>query len=169
MFRRANRDFQATSQRRYTTLTAPKTWTCNKSPPTSPNSTMTLIVMAAASPSTAICIAQYRPLHGSSYIGTPQWLAKKQAVVNIKNTSDAKCFVWSVLAALHPSAINTNRLYNYRPHENTLNTSGITFPMPIKDIPKFEKQNPSISVMPMWACIACLVISVGGVCGRCWS
>ena len=78
-----------------------------------------------------------------------QWLAKKQAVVNIKNTSDAKCFVWSVLAALHPSAINTNRLYNYRPHENTVNTSGITFPMPTKDIPKFEKRNPSISVMDM--------------------
>ena len=36
-----------------------------------------------------ICIAQYRPLHGSSYIATPQWLAKKRAIVNIKNTSDS--------------------------------------------------------------------------------
>jgi len=25
------------------------------------------------------------------------------------------------------------------------------------------------SCRPMGACIACLVISVGGVCGRCWS
>jgi len=40
-----------------------------------------------------ISIAQYRPLHGSSYIATPPWLAKKRAVVNIKNTSDSKCFV----------------------------------------------------------------------------
>jgi len=64
-----------------------------------------------------ICIAQYRPLHGSSYIATPQWLAKKRAVVNIKNTSDSKCFVWSVLAALHPAARNPDQLYNYKPHE----------------------------------------------------
>jgi len=36
-----------------------------------------------------ICIAQYRPLHGSSYIATPSWLAKKRAVINVKNTSDS--------------------------------------------------------------------------------
>ena len=28
------------------------------------------------------------------------------------------------------------------PRKHSLNTSGLTFPMPIKDIPKFEKQNP---------------------------
>ena len=93
-----------------------------------------------------ICIAQYRPLHGSSYIATPQWLAKKRAVVNIKNTSDSKCFVWSVLAALHPGARDPNRVYIYKPQQNTLNTSGLTFPIPVKDIPKFEKQTPSISI-----------------------
>jgi len=32
------------------------------------------------------------------------------------------------------------QLYNYKPHENSLNTSGLTF------VPKFEKQNPSISI-----------------------
>ena len=30
-------------------------------------------------------------------------------------------------------------------HQNSLNLSGLTFPMPIREIPKFEKQNPSIS------------------------
>jgi len=34
-----------------------------------------------------ICITQYHPLHGSSYIPTPQWLAKKQAIVNVKTPS----------------------------------------------------------------------------------
>jgi len=77
-----------------------------------------------------ICIAQYRPLHGSSYIATPQWLAKKRAIVNIKNTSDSKCFVWSVLAALHPGAINPNRLSNYKPHENTGTLPASPFPWP---------------------------------------
>ena len=86
-----------------------------------------------------LCVTQYRPLHGSSYISTPQWLAKKKCTVNVKNTSDSKCFVWSVLAALHPAAHNPDRLSNYKPYENTVDISGLTFPLPVKDIPKFEK------------------------------
>ena len=91
-----------------------------------------------------LCIFQYRPLHGFSFVFTPQWLAKKQAVINVKNTSDSKSFVWSVLAALYPGARNPNRLSNYKPYENTLDILG--FILPVKDKPKFEKQNPSISV-----------------------
>ena len=40
-----------------------------------------------------LCIFQYRPLHGFSFVFTPQWLAKKQAVINVKNTSDCKSSV----------------------------------------------------------------------------
>ena len=39
-----------------------------------------------------LSITQYRPLHGSSYIQTPKWLANKKCTVNVK-----KCFVWSRL------------------------------------------------------------------------
>jgi len=66
-------------------------------------------------------------------------------MVNVKNF-DSKCFVWSVLAALHPDAHDPNRLSNCVDYENTLNISGLTFPLAVKDVPKFEKQNPSISV-----------------------
>jgi len=93
-----------------------------------------------------ICVAQYCPLHGSSYIATPQWLAKKHAVISVNNTSDSKCFAWSVLAALHPGAHYSDRLFTYKSHEYTLNTSGLTFPIPFKDIPKFEKQHRCISI-----------------------
>jgi len=31
-------------------------------------------------------------------------------------------------------------------YENTLDISGLSFPLAVKDVPKFEKQNPSISV-----------------------
>ena len=34
-----------------------------------------------------LCISKYRPLHGSTYIPTPQWLSKKKCVVNVKNLS----------------------------------------------------------------------------------
>ena len=71
-------------------------------------------------------------------------LPKKEAVINVKNTSDSKTFVWSVLAALHPGARKPNRLSNYKPYENTLDI--LVFILPVKDKPKFEKQNPSISV-----------------------
>ena len=92
-----------------------------------------------------LCITHYRPLHESTYIPTPQWLAKKHCVVNVKN-SDPKCFLWSVLAALLPPKYNSERMYNYKPYENSLDISGLTFPLAVKDVPKFEKQNPSISV-----------------------
>ena len=71
------------------------------------------------------------PLHGYSYVPTPRWLAKKQVFI-VKNTSDSKCFVCSVLAVLHPGARNPNRLYNYKPYENTLDIFGLTFLLPCK-------------------------------------
>ena len=36
---------------------------------------------------------------GSSYIPLPDWLAKKKAIINPKN-SDLKCFKWAVIAAM---------------------------------------------------------------------
>jgi len=92
-----------------------------------------------------LCISKYRPLHGSTYIPTSQWLSKKKCTVNVKNF-DSKCLVWSVLAALHPPKYHAERVSNYVDYENTLNISGLTFPLAVKDVPKFEKQNPSISV-----------------------
>jgi len=51
-----------------------------------------------------------------------------------------------VLAALHPAAHDPNRLTNYVDYENSLDLTGLTFPLAVKDVPKFEKQNSSISV-----------------------
>ena len=38
--------------------------------------------------------------------------------------------------------INDSRLKDLKKYENSLNTKGITFPMKLKDISKFEKLNP---------------------------
>ena len=46
-------------------------------------------------------INRYRPLRGNSYFPTPKQLAAKKAILNIKN-KDQKCFLWCVLAHLHP-------------------------------------------------------------------
>ena len=92
-----------------------------------------------------ICITKFRPLHGSSYIPTPKHIVKKCCTVNVRNR-DQKCLLWSVLACLYPTTHNPDRISKYRQYMHTLNISGLSFPLATKDIPKFEKLNPNISI-----------------------
>jgi len=87
----------------------------------------------------------YRPPHGSTFVPTPDFLLKKQCLINVQN-KDEKCFVWSVLSALYPPAHNPHRLTNYKDYEHSLNVEGLTFPVQTKQIPLFEKLDPSISI-----------------------
>lgn len=54
---------------------------------------------------------------------------------------DKKCYLWCILAAVHPKEKSPQRIQHYYPYENDLNLNGITFPTPISKIRKFEKQN----------------------------
>jgi len=87
----------------------------------------------------------YRPTQGSSFIATPKSIANKKAVTNVKNC-DNLCFVWSVLASLNPASHNPDRLSNYEPHLDQLNITGLSFPLRVSDVRKFEELNRSISV-----------------------
>ena len=92
--------------------------------------------------------AVYQPLAASSYIPLPKILAGKQAIINIQN-EDEKCLLWSVLAALHPIDYlhHPQRVSNYKPYEQELNTDGITFPTPLQQLDRFERlNNVSINV-----------------------
>ena len=88
----------------------------------------------------------YDPLRGETWVALPKELANKKAIINMKN-KDNKCFLWCVLRALNPK-------YNHpeivdkelKLKENTLNMEGIEYPVSLKDIVKFEKQNPTISI-----------------------
>ena len=87
------------------------------------------------------------PIKASSYIDLPKELKNKKAIINMKN-EDNKCFLWCVLRALnpsndkHPSRIDKD----LKSKEDTLNMEGITYPVDFKDIKRFEKQNPDISI-----------------------
>ena len=83
-------------------------------------------------------------MKGSSYIPLPDWISNKKAIVNIEN-KDEKCFLWCILRYLYPRDRDEERLTDLKNYENSLNTKGITFPMKLKDISKFEKLNPTIS------------------------
>ncbi|GFT24435.1 uncharacterized protein TNCV_3252631 [Trichonephila clavipes] len=66
----------------------------------------------------------YQPLAASSYIPLPKTITKKKAVINIKN-SDEKCFLWCVLAALHPVNIHAERISNYPSFEKEINSKHV--------------------------------------------
>ena len=85
----------------------------------------------------------YSPMKGSSYIPLPDWIMRKKAIVSLRN-KDNKCFIWSILRYLHPRQKNDSRLADLKKYEKDLNTKGITFPVSIKDITRFENLNPDI-------------------------
>ena len=86
------------------------------------------------------------PLKASSYIDLPKELKNKNAIINPKN-EDNKCFLWSVLRALNPTNNHPERIdKDLKSKEDTLNMEGITYPVDLKGIKRFEKQNPDISI-----------------------
>ncbi|XP_071085832.1 uncharacterized protein [Haliotis cracherodii] len=127
--------------------------------------------------------AKYRPLRGSSYLPLPIKLRSKYAIINVKNR-DKKCFLWSVLAALHNVQNHAERIAKYKPYVGDLNFKGINFPVKLGDIPKFESQNEiSINVFgyekgqvfPLHIskeqherCVNLLLISKGKKTHYCW-
>ena len=86
---------------------------------------------------------EFNPTKGSSYINLPDWIKNKKAIVNIKNKDD-KCFLWCVFRYLHPKETHEEKIKDLEKYEFSLNTKGITFPMKLKDISKFEKLNPEL-------------------------
>lgn len=91
-------------------------------------------------------VSRYRPLRGSSFIPLPKSIQSKHCIINPKNMKDNNCFQWAILAK-HVSGKNCNIIDNrYLLIRNKYNFNNINFPTPIKQIVKFEKQNPGVSV-----------------------
>ena len=88
----------------------------------------------------------YEPLKGNSYIPLPPKLAQKKAIINMKN-EDEKCFTWSVLRALNPREEHAERIdKGLKKKEDSLNMTGIAYPVQLNALDKFERQNPTISI-----------------------
>jgi len=89
-------------------------------------------------------IAQYRPFRGRSYIKTPAYIPPR-TVINVKN-NDNRCFEWATISAMCPAHEHQDRTTHYRAHLGKLNFKGITFPVKVTDVSKFEQLNPGLSV-----------------------
>lgn len=83
---------------------------------------------------------KYSLVTGSSHLDLPPKLRFSGELLNIQN-EDNKCFLWSILVALHPVQRHPERVANYIQYENTLNFLGIDFPVTFSKVEKFEKQN----------------------------
>jgi len=96
-----------------------------------------------------LSIYKYTPIGGSSYIELPAYIDRKRATINPQNT-DQECFKWAILAKHVAENLSDKYKYcvskNYRQHEGKYNFDGITFPTALSDIPKFEKNNSTVSV-----------------------
>ena len=63
----------------------------------------------------------------------------------LNGINDQKCFLWSVLAGIHPSLGTSLKITKYLQCTDELIMNGIKYP--VKDITKFKKQNsPQVSV-----------------------
>ena len=84
---------------------------------------------------------------GSSYTELPKWLKSKEAVIKPQN-KDEECFKWAVIETLHHEEIrhHPERISLLRPYENQDNWKGVEFPVSIKKIDKFEKNNTDMAV-----------------------
>ena len=79
-------------------------------------------------------------LNGTSYVKIP---LRSSALLNIQN-NDKYCFVWSILASLHPCENDhPNRVSNYNQYLNELNIDGFDFTNGFKcsDMHRIENLN----------------------------
>ena len=56
-----------------------------------------------------INVARYQPLRGGTYLPLPASLAKKKAIINVRNT-DNECLKWAIRAELFPPQKQMDRL-----------------------------------------------------------
>ncbi|KAB0790023.1 hypothetical protein PPYR_15685, partial [Photinus pyralis] len=76
----------------------------------------------------------------STYVRLPPFIARKKAIINVKN-NDKYCFLWSIVSALYPAQRNPDRPSSYPHFDTVLNSGPITFPIQLNDIKKFERLN----------------------------
>ena len=88
--------------------------------------------------------AKSKAIVGGSFIELPEFIKNKKACINIIN-DDEKCFIWSILAFNHYSAIKggcKNKASTYKKYLNEIKEpDGVTYPLNIDFVPEFEKLN----------------------------
>ena len=83
-------------------------------------------------------------MRGSSYIPLPKKISNTKSCINIQN-EDTECFKYAMLAKyVKDNVVRPGK--NYKEVQHKYNFKGINYPVGIKDVSKFENQNPSASI-----------------------
>ena len=87
-------------------------------------------------------IVSYEPLRGRSYFPLPGELRNsKRGLINLQN-DDNECFRWCHVRHINPDKKDPQRITQKdRKIAQTLDYTGVTFPVTIKDMGRIEKQN----------------------------
>ncbi|KAJ8917969.1 hypothetical protein NQ315_002664 [Exocentrus adspersus] len=86
-------------------------------------------------------VNKYAAMGGSSYIKLPKFIENKKAVINVNN-QDQHCFLWAIVSALYPpNNRRVNEVSSYPHYSNVFDTQGMSFPLKLTDIKKFESNN----------------------------
>ena len=88
-----------------------------------------------------INIDPFNPLSASSFIPLPTALFTKKAIINVKNEHDNECFKWAVTSAVFPRKNPQVLTETVRENAKTFDWTGIRFPVSLKQIDTFERQN----------------------------
>ena len=99
--------------------------------------------------STTVCFFKTNELNGSTYVKIP---LRSNAILKIEN-NDKYCFLWSILAYLHPCNNNhPNRVSRYRQNFIELNIQGFDFTNGFRcsDVHRFnELNNLSVNIFEL--------------------
>ena len=88
-----------------------------------------------------IYITKFDPVKGRSYKPLPKYVANKKAVINMENNDD-QYFKWAVTRALHSVERDAGRISKIlRKQSEKYSWEGLEFPVKVKDIGVFEKNN----------------------------
>ncbi|XP_067947655.1 uncharacterized protein [Watersipora subatra] len=77
-------------------------------------------------------------------------LVKKIKEIDPEALDDNKCFLWAILSCLYPSSDHVDRLSNYTPYQNSLNTKMLKYPVTIDQIQKFANKNKLVINVFEW-------------------
>ena len=91
-----------------------------------------------------ICFHKTNVLNERTYVKFP---ITTNSILNIQNY-DTYCFLWSILASIHPVRDHPYRVTKYTCYQHELNftNTGFTNGIKIVDMPIFEILNPTLSV-----------------------
>ena len=91
-------------------------------------------------------VSKYQPLSGAGTVDIPKLVKDMKSVLNI-TSKDNKCFLYCLLAKLHPVTVHPERYTKYLKYLDAINLGDLAFPIKITDIGKVETLNDlSISV-----------------------